>query len=63
VAGEAYDQLIREKNTAGNRLVQNAIDALVDQFRSIERVVAVLGLGRLKHERSDSLDNPNAVFK
>lgn len=62
-AGEAYDQLIREKNPAGNALVQQAIDALVDQFRSIERVVSVLGLGNLKHERSDSLDNPGAVFK
>ncbi len=63
MAGEAYDQLIREKNGEGNALVQQAIDALVDQFRSIERVVSVLGLGSLKHERSDSLDNPGAVFK
>lgn len=62
-AGEAYDQMIGEGNTGGNAVVQAAIDGLIDQTRSIERAVAVLDLGALDFEGSDSLDNPNAVFE
>jgi len=61
--GEAYDQLIGEGNAEGNALVQAAIDALVDQTTSIERVVKVLGLDDIAFEGSDSLDNPTAVFQ
>ncbi|MEM8794604.1 MAG: imelysin family protein [Pseudomonadota bacterium] len=60
---EAYDQMIGEGNTEGNAVVQAAIDALVDQTRSIERAVAALALDTIEFEGSDSLDNPNAVFQ
>ncbi len=60
---EAYDQMIGEGNGSGNAVVQAAIDALVDQTRSIERAVAALGLGAIEIEGSDSLDDPNAVFQ
>lgn len=60
---EAYDQMIGEGNAEGNAVVQAAIDALIDQTRSIERAVAALGLGAVAFEGSESLDNPNAVFK
>ncbi len=60
---EAYDQMIGEGNEAGNATVQKAIDALVDQTRSIERAFAVLDLGAVELEGSDSLDNPDAVFQ
>ncbi|MEM7214102.1 MAG: imelysin family protein [Pseudomonadota bacterium] len=60
---EAYDQMISEGNADGNATVQAAIDALVDQTRSIERVVSLLDLGAIEFEGSDSLDNPNAVFE
>lgn len=60
---EAYDQMIDEGNKQGNAVVQAAIDALVDQTRSIERAVASLELGTLDFEGSDSLDNPNAIFQ
>lgn len=60
---EAYDQMIAPNNKAGNKVVQNAIDALIKQTKSIERVIAALNLGRIKLEGSDSLDNPNAVFQ
>ncbi len=60
---EAYDQMIGEGNDVGNAVVQAAIDALVDQTRSIERAVAALKLNRIAFEGSDSLDNPNAVFQ
>ncbi|MEX3011330.1 imelysin family protein [Hoeflea sp. TYP-13] len=61
--GEAYDQQIAEGNGTGNARVQEAIDALVAQTKSIERAVAALNLGKLEFEGSDSLDNPAAVFE
>lgn len=61
--GMAYDQMIGEGNAEGNAMVQAAIDALLDQIKTIEKVVAVLGLGSLEFEGSDSLENPTAVFQ
>lgn len=63
VAGEAYDQQIGEGNTEGNATVQAAIDALVDQTKSIERVVSTLKLDAIAFEGSDSLDAPDKVFQ
>ncbi|MHB0951037.1 MAG: imelysin family protein [Allorhizobium sp.] len=60
---EAYDQMIGEGNAEGNATVQAAIDGLIDQTRTIERVIASLDLGAIELEGSDSLDNPNAVFQ
>ncbi|WP_436642400.1 imelysin family protein [Microbaculum sp. FT89] len=62
-AGEAYDQMIGEGNAEGNAVVQAAIDGLVDQTRTIERIVAALGLQGVSIEGSDSLDKPGAVFQ
>ena len=62
-AGEAYDQMIGEGNAEGNAAVQASIDGLVDQTRTLERIVAELGLEGISIEGSDSLDNPNAVFQ
>ena len=59
----SYDQMIGEGNDKGNAMVQAAIDALLEQTKTIEKVVAVLGLGALEFEGSDSLDNPGAVFQ
>jgi putative iron-regulated protein len=61
--GEAYDQMIGEGNEGGNAVVQAAIDALVDQTKSIERVVKALELDSIAFEGSDSLDNPTSVFE
>jgi len=60
---ETYDQMIAEGNAEGNAVVQAAIDRLVDQTRSLERVIALLDLGNIELEGSDSLDNPQAVFQ
>jgi putative iron-regulated protein len=59
----AYDQMIGEDNPKGNALVQAAIDALLQQTKTIEQVVGALDLGALAFEGSDSLDNPDAVFQ
>ncbi|MEP4768859.1 MAG: imelysin family protein [Roseibium sp.] len=61
--GEAYDQMIGEGNEEGNAVVQAAVDALVDQTASIERVVKVLNLNEVAFEGSDSLDSPASVFE
>ena len=60
---EAYDQMIGEGNADGNAVVQAAIDGLIDQTQTIQRVIASLDLGAIELEGSDSLDNPNAVFQ
>ena len=62
-AGEHYDQLIGSGNATGNALIQAAIDALIAQTRSTERVVQALGLATLTIEGSESLDNPDVVFQ
>jgi putative iron-regulated protein len=55
--------MIGEGNDEGNAVVQAVIDRLTDQTKSIERVVAALGLEAIQFEGSDSLDNPEAVFQ
>ena len=60
---EAYDQMIASGNDEGNAVVQDAIDGLIKQTRSIERAITTLELGSIELEGSDSLDNPNAVFQ
>ncbi|MFC6672200.1 hypothetical protein [Marinobacterium aestuariivivens] len=53
--------LIAAGNDSGNQLVQNFVDGLTDQTRSLERAVRVIGSGDINIEGSDSLDNPSAV--
>lgn len=60
---ETYDQMIASGNAEGNAVVQAAIDRLIDQTRSLERVIAALELGDVTLEGSDSLDKPEAVFQ
>lgn len=56
--GEAYDQLIGQGNTAGNAVVQDAINALIAQAKDLERAIAVLDLKPIRFQGSDSLDAP-----
>lgn len=58
---ESYDQMIGEGNEEGNQVVQNAIDALLDQTKAIEQAVTVLELKSIEFEGSDSLDAPETV--
>ena len=62
-AGFAYDQMLEAGNAAGEALVMGGVNGLIDQTRSIERVVTTLGLDMIEFEGSDSLDNPGAVFQ
>ncbi|MEM8579995.1 MAG: imelysin family protein [Pseudomonadota bacterium] len=62
-SGFYYDMMLERGNVAGEALVMGGVNALVDQTRSIERVVAALGVDAIEFEGSDSLDNPDAVFQ
>ena len=59
----AYDQMLSESNPEGNALVSDAVQALVAQTRIIERAAVALGVDSIELEGSDSLDDPDAVFK
>ncbi|WP_413205634.1 imelysin family protein [Rhodospirillum sp. A1_3_36] len=59
--GEAYDQMIGMGNVAGNAKVQAAVDALVAQTKTLEKVVAALDIPPAAFEGSDSLDAPETV--
>ncbi|WP_420567807.1 imelysin family protein [Thalassovita sp.] len=61
--GFAYDQMLERGNAKGEALIMGGVNGLIDQTKSIERVVVALGLDALAVEGSDSLDNPNAVFE
>ncbi len=62
-AGFSYDQMLERGNAAGETLVMGGVNGLVDQTRSIERIVAALDLDEIEFEGSDSLDDPEAVFQ
>lgn len=56
----AYDQMLAAGNDVGNKLILDAVDALIAQARAIEAVVAALNL-KIELQGSDSLDHPEAV--
>lgn len=62
-AGFSYDQMLESGNAGGEALVMGGVNGLIDQTRSIERVVTALGIDKIAFEGSDSLDNPDAVFE
>jgi putative iron-regulated protein len=62
-AGFAYDRMLEAGNADGEALVMGGVNGLIDQTRTIERVVSALGLDQIAFEGSDSLDNPEAVFQ
>lgn len=62
-AGFSYDQMLERGNEAGEALVMGGVNGLIDQTRTIERIVTTLGLDQIAFEGSDSLDDPEAVFQ
>jgi putative iron-regulated protein len=61
--GFAYDMMLAQGNAQGEALIMGGVNGLIEQTRTIERVVTVLGLDAVAFEGSDSLDNPAAVFQ
>jgi putative iron-regulated protein len=62
-AGFRYDSQLERGNAAGEALIMGGVETLIDQTRTIERVVSTLDLDQIAFEGSDSLDNPEAVFQ
>ncbi|BBU55676.1 peptidase [Mameliella alba] len=62
-AGFSYDMMLERGSEAGEALVMGGVNGLIDQTRSIERIVALLGAEGTAIEGSDSLDDPDAVFQ
>jgi putative iron-regulated protein len=62
-SGFAYDQMLERGSAAGEALIMGGVNGLIDQTRSIERIVATLGVEQINIEGSDSLDDPEAVFQ
>jgi putative iron-regulated protein len=62
-SGFAYDQMLERGNDAGEALIMGGVNGLIDQTRSIERVIVTLGVDSISIEGSDSLDDPEAVFQ
>ena len=60
---EAYDQMLAVDNAEGNAAIQASVDALVTQARALEKIIIPLGIEGVNFEGSDSLDNPQEVFK
>ena len=61
--GFAYDQMLERGNADGEALVMGGVNFLVNQAKTVERIVAALGLEHIEFEGSDSHDNPEAVFQ
>ena len=59
----AWDRMIGADNPEGNAMAQGVIDALVALAAEIEKLPPALGLGAVAFEGSDSLDDPEAVFR
>ncbi len=59
--GEAYDQMLGMGNDAGNAKIQAAVDSLVAQTKTLEKVIATLEIPPAEFEGSDSLDAPETV--
>ncbi|SMX30876.1 imelysin family protein [Octadecabacter ascidiaceicola] len=62
-AGFAYDMMLQAGNAEGEDLIMGGVNAFIDQTRSIERIVAAVGVDGIAIEGSDSLDDPEAVFQ
>lgn len=54
-AGNTYDVLIANGNTEGEALINRVVTALMEETRTIERIINVLALQNVSIEGSDSL--------
>ena len=52
---QPYDVLIAQGNSVGETLITNAVTALMEETRAIERVIGALGLQNVSIQGSDSL--------
>jgi len=60
--GNTFDVLIGRDNTEGEAIVTRIVDALMEETRTIEKIINELALTNVNIEGSDSLDNPEVIF-
>ncbi len=60
--GNTFDVLIGRDNTQGEQIVTRIVDALMEETRTIEKIINELALTNVSIEGSDSLDNPSVVL-
>ncbi len=60
--GNTYDVLIGRDNTQGEVIITRIVNALMEETRTIEKIINALALTNVSIEGSDSLDNPEAIF-
>ena len=60
--GMPYDMMIAPGNAEGEAVIMAAVNALVDQTRVLERVIAALDIGGTRIEGSDSLGSTGGDF-
>ena len=60
--GNTFDVLIGRDNTRGEVIITRIVNALMEETRTIEKIINALALTNVSIEGSDSLDNPEAIF-
>jgi len=61
-SGNTFDVLIGRDNVQGEQIITRIVDALMEETRTIEKVINELALVNVSIEGSESLDNPSAVL-
>ena len=60
--GNTFDVLIGRDNTEGEAIITRIVDSLMEETRTIEKIINALGLTNVSIEGSASLDNPEIVL-
>ena len=60
--GNTFDVLIGRDNTEGEQIITRIVDALMEETRTIEKIINELSLVNVSIEGSESLDNPSAIL-
>jgi putative iron-regulated protein len=60
--GNTYDVLIGRDNRQGEAIITRIVNALMEETRTIEKIINALALTNVSIEGSDSLDNSEAIF-
>jgi putative iron-regulated protein len=60
--GQPFDVLIGRDNAEGEVIIDRAVDALMEETRTIEKIINELALNNVSIEGSTSLDDPSAAF-
>ena len=60
--GNTFDVLIGRDSPNGEEIITSIVNALMEETRTIEKIINALSLENVSIEGSQSLDNPSAIF-